>query len=159
MLGPNGPIGATLLAMIGNQIREARLRKKLSQDDAAKLAGVSRKQLWKLETGRGVTLETFRRVVEVLEMPVVTLGAVQVLPREVDVTRVLDATQTAIESLQDLATLIRAAQQTQSERTSDEALSAAAAIQSQPVTGDHPTVKALQQLLDAIKQPRQQPRT
>lgn len=52
---------------IGEQIREARLQKKLSQAELSKIVGCDRTHLTKIETGRiNPTLETLERIAEAL---------------------------------------------------------------------------------------------
>ena len=140
------PFDDTIALMLGDQIREARQKKGLNQEDAARLAGVSRKQFWKLETGKGVTLETFRRVVTALEMPVVAFGSVDVLPASIDRARIVETAESAIEALRSLVAVLQAAR---ADVSSDEAL-AAAAIERAPLTADHPTVKMLHELVDSL---------
>jgi transcriptional regulator with XRE-family HTH domain len=45
------PPGATILAIMGENIKLARLRRKLSAEQVAERAGISRKLLWKIEKG------------------------------------------------------------------------------------------------------------
>lgn len=92
--------------MIGQQVSAWRRKQGLSQEAAAALAGVPRKQLWKLENDKVVTIETFRRVVTALEIPAVTFGTTEVLSRDVDLETVRAEIATAIASLQQLARLL-----------------------------------------------------
>ena len=55
-----------LQAEIGEQLRAARLRSNLSQDEIAGLAGISIGAVKNLESGRGATVKTLVRVVRVL---------------------------------------------------------------------------------------------
>lgn len=138
--------------MLGDQIREARLRRGLNQEDAAKLARVSRKQFWKLETGKGVTLETFRRVVTALDVPMVSLGNVEVVPGNIDIRRVVQACETAAEALNEVVKLLRVqlpAEAKPSSEDIDRILSSAS--KPRPVlTEDHPTVRMLRQIADDL---------
>lgn len=135
--------------MVGDQVKRARLARGLTQEAAAKLAGVPRKQLWKLENDKLVTIETFRRVVTALEMPVVAFGAVDVLPGGIDTARVLETAEKALEAVRALVAVLHAARPRQADRSPDEAL-AAAAVDRPPLTPDHPTVKMLHELVDQL---------
>jgi DNA-binding XRE family transcriptional regulator len=53
---------------MGNEVREARLTAGLTQDALARLAGVQRKQVIALETGKNVTLATVERIVSKLPL-------------------------------------------------------------------------------------------
>lgn len=66
--------------MLGDTIREARIRKGLTQARLAKLAGVSRRHLAALEKGANISINILRRVAEVLELEQVPLGTVAVRP-------------------------------------------------------------------------------
>jgi transcriptional regulator with XRE-family HTH domain len=144
--------------MIGDQIRRAREARGLSQQAAAELAGVQRKQFSKLENNRGVTFETFRRVVTALEMPVVTLGNVEVLPGNVNPTRIIDIAQSTIDALRTLMQILEAARAITADKTTDEALARAAKETRPPITADDPTVRMLHALVDQIAQQKSEPR-
>lgn len=66
--------------MLGETIREARIKKGLTQARLAKLAGVSRRHLAALEKGANISINILRRVAEVLELEQVPLGNVAVKP-------------------------------------------------------------------------------
>lgn len=66
--------------MLGETIREARIKKGLTQARLAKLAGVSRRHLAALEKGANISINILRRVAEVLELEQVPLGSVAVKP-------------------------------------------------------------------------------
>jgi len=54
-----------------NQIKTLRLKKKLSQVEVARSAGISQPYLCDLENNRrGAKPETYKRIAEVLEVPV-----------------------------------------------------------------------------------------
>lgn len=143
--------------MIGDQVKRARVAKGLSQEAVARLAGVQRKQLWKLESDRGVTLDTFRKVIVALEMPVVTFGDVEVLPGAVDSDRVLDAVETTIDALRNLAQILRAVRSIRADTATDEALARAAAVTLPPITAEDPTVRMLHALVDEIARGNRDP--
>jgi transcriptional regulator with XRE-family HTH domain len=60
--------------MLGNTVREARIRKGLTQARLAKLAGVSRRHLAALEKGANVSVNILQRVAAVLELTEITIG-------------------------------------------------------------------------------------
>lgn len=136
--------------MVGDQIRRARVARGLSQEAAAKLSGVPRKQLSKLENDRGITFETFRRVVTALQIPVVTLGEVEVLSTNVNSTRILDVAQQTVEALRNLMQVLQAAKAITADTSTDEALARAAEKPPEPIAADHPSVRMLHALVDEI---------
>lgn len=60
--------------MLGDTVREARIRKNLTQAKLAKLAGVSRRHLAALEKGANVSVNILQRVAAVLELTEIQLG-------------------------------------------------------------------------------------
>jgi transcriptional regulator with XRE-family HTH domain len=60
--------------MLGNTVREARIRKGFTQARLAKLAGVSRRHLAALEKGANVSVNILQRVATVLELTEIPLG-------------------------------------------------------------------------------------
>ena len=60
--------------MLGKTVREARIRKRLTQAKLAKLAGVSRRHLAALEKGANVSVNILQRVAAVLELTEITIG-------------------------------------------------------------------------------------
>jgi transcriptional regulator with XRE-family HTH domain len=60
--------------MLGETVREARIRKGLTQARLAKLAGVSRRHLAALEKGANVSVNILQRVATVLELTEIPLG-------------------------------------------------------------------------------------
>jgi transcriptional regulator with XRE-family HTH domain len=60
--------------MLGDTVREARIRKGLTQQRLAKLAGVSRRHLAALEKGANVSVNILQRVAQVLELTEIHLG-------------------------------------------------------------------------------------
>ena len=60
--------------MLGESVREARIRKGLTQARLAKLAGVSRRHLAALEKGANVSVNILQRVAAVLELTEIQLG-------------------------------------------------------------------------------------
>ncbi len=60
--------------MLGNTVREARIRKGLTQARLAKLADVSRRHLAALEKGANVSVNILQRVAAVLELTEITIG-------------------------------------------------------------------------------------
>jgi transcriptional regulator with XRE-family HTH domain len=60
--------------MLGNTVREARIKKGLTQARLAKLAGVSRRHLAALEKGANVSVNILQRVAAVLELTEISLG-------------------------------------------------------------------------------------
>jgi transcriptional regulator with XRE-family HTH domain len=60
--------------MLGKTVREARIRKGLTQARLAKLAGVSRRHLAALEKGANVSINILQRVASVLELTEIALG-------------------------------------------------------------------------------------
>lgn len=62
--------------MLGESIKEARIRKGLTQARLAKMAGVSRRHLAALEKGANVSVGILQRVAAVLELTEIPLGGV-----------------------------------------------------------------------------------
>lgn len=62
--------------MLGESIKEARIRKGLTQARLAKMAGVSRRHLAALEKGANVSVGILQRVAAVLELSEIQLGGV-----------------------------------------------------------------------------------
>jgi transcriptional regulator with XRE-family HTH domain len=60
--------------MLGETVREARIRKNLTQARLAKLAGVSRRHLAALEKGANVSINILQRVATVLELTEIQIG-------------------------------------------------------------------------------------
>ncbi|HUR80052.1 MAG TPA: helix-turn-helix domain-containing protein [Thermoanaerobaculia bacterium] len=60
--------------MLGETVREARIRKNLTQARLAKLAGVSRRHLAALEKGANVSVNILQRVASVLELAEIQIG-------------------------------------------------------------------------------------
>lgn len=60
--------------MLGDTVREARIRKGLTQARLAKLAGVSRRHLAALEKGANVSVNILQRVAMVLELTEIQIG-------------------------------------------------------------------------------------
>jgi transcriptional regulator with XRE-family HTH domain len=60
--------------MLGDTVREARIRKNLTQARLAKLAGVSRRHLAALEKGANVSVNILQRVAAVLELAEIQIG-------------------------------------------------------------------------------------
>jgi transcriptional regulator with XRE-family HTH domain len=60
--------------MLGETVREARIKKGLTQAKLAKLAGVSRRHLAALEKGANVSINILQRVAAVLELTQIHLG-------------------------------------------------------------------------------------
>jgi SOS-response transcriptional repressor LexA len=60
--------------MLGETVREARIRKNLTQARLAKLAGVSRRHLAALEKGANVSVSILQRVAAVLELNEIQIG-------------------------------------------------------------------------------------
>ncbi|HET7433890.1 MAG TPA: helix-turn-helix domain-containing protein [Thermoanaerobaculia bacterium] len=60
--------------MLGDTVREARIRKGLTQARLARLAGVSRRHLAALEKGANVSVNVLRKVAAVLELTEIQLG-------------------------------------------------------------------------------------
>jgi transcriptional regulator with XRE-family HTH domain len=70
--------------MLGDTVREARIRKGLTQARLAKLAGVSRRHLAALEKGANVSVSILQRVAAVLELTEIPLGDLSLRAREAD---------------------------------------------------------------------------
>ena len=60
--------------MLGDTVRDARIRKNLTQARLAKLAGVSRRHLAALEKGANVSVNILQRVAQVLDLTEIHLG-------------------------------------------------------------------------------------
>ncbi|HYI12486.1 MAG TPA: helix-turn-helix domain-containing protein [Thermoanaerobaculia bacterium] len=60
--------------MLGETIKEARIRKNLTQARLAKLAGVSRRHLAALEKGANVSINILQRVAQVLDLTAISFG-------------------------------------------------------------------------------------
>lgn len=72
--------------MLGETIKEARVRKGLTQARLAKMAGVSRRHLAALEKGANVSVSILQRVATVLELTEIQLG--QLSLRSTDIPKV-----------------------------------------------------------------------
>ena len=71
--------------MFHEQFREARVAAGLSISEVARLAGVPRKQVYELEKGSNVTVETLRRIAAVIpNLKRVTLGGMEVVVDNAD---------------------------------------------------------------------------
>ena len=84
--------------MLGDSVREARLRKNLTQARLARLAGVSRRHLAALEKGANVSINILQRVAGVLELSEIQLGGTALRPaagRGVNVPLLTDAIREA----------------------------------------------------------------
>lgn len=70
--------------MLGDTVREARIRKNLTQARLAKLAGVSRRHLAALEKGANVSVGILQRVATVLDLTEIHLGDLSLRSTEAD---------------------------------------------------------------------------
>lgn len=70
--------------MLGETVREARIRKGLTQARLAKLAGVSRRHLAALEKGANVSVNILQRVAQVLELTEIQIGDLSLRSNEAD---------------------------------------------------------------------------
>src|SRR5215211_6059022 len=68
--------------MLGEAIKEARIRKGLTQARLAKMAGVSRRHLAALEKGANVSVGILQRVATVLELAEIQLGSLSLRPAD-----------------------------------------------------------------------------
>jgi transcriptional regulator with XRE-family HTH domain len=71
-------------SMLGETVREARIRKGLTQARLAKLAGVSRRHLAALEKGANISVNILQRVAQVLELTEIQLGELSLRNGEKD---------------------------------------------------------------------------
>ena len=74
--------------MLGETIRETRIRKGLTQARLAKMAGVSRRHLAALEKGANVSVSILQRVATVLELTEISLGPLSLKSRDVPAVNV-----------------------------------------------------------------------
>lgn len=70
--------------MLGDTVREARIRKNLTQARLAKLAGVSRRHLAALEKGANVSVNILQRVAQVLELTEIQIGDLSLRAADAD---------------------------------------------------------------------------
>jgi transcriptional regulator with XRE-family HTH domain len=70
--------------MLGDTVRQARIKKNLTQARLAKLAGVSRRHLAALEKGANVSVNILQRVANVLELTEIPLGDISLRSPEND---------------------------------------------------------------------------
>ncbi|HEX6098203.1 MAG TPA: helix-turn-helix domain-containing protein [Thermoanaerobaculia bacterium] len=70
--------------MLGDTVREARIRKNLTQARLAKLAGVSRRHLAALEKGANVSVSILQRVATVLDLNEIHLGDLSLRSSDAD---------------------------------------------------------------------------
>ena len=70
--------------MVGDTIREARIKKGLTQAKLARLAGVSRRHLAALEKGANVSILVLNKVATVLELHEIQVGSVSLKSPEAD---------------------------------------------------------------------------
>ena len=68
--------------MLGQSVREARLKKGLTQARLAKMAGVSRRHLAALEKGANVSIGILQRVAAVLELKEIPIGEISLRRNE-----------------------------------------------------------------------------
>ncbi len=66
------------LLLLGETVREGRMRKNLTQARLARLAGVSRRHLGALEKGANVSVSILQRVAQVLELTDIQIGGMAV---------------------------------------------------------------------------------
>jgi transcriptional regulator with XRE-family HTH domain len=157
-MGPTVRTRAILSPVIGQQVRQARVRKKLSQEMAAQLAGVSRKLVWKVENDQPVMLEEFRRVITALEMPAISLGGVTAVTMSVDAAALRRAATDVVGRLEALIAMIAAAAPeanappvTREQPEIDvNAILAAAAVPRPVLSADDPVLRQLQDLVDQL---------
>lgn len=99
--------------MLGDAIREARIRKNLTQARLARLAGVSRRHLAALEKGANVSVNVLKKVATVLELREIELGELSLRSADADnslnVPLITDAIREArADAVRSLAILARA---------------------------------------------------
>lgn len=70
--------------MLGETVREARIRKGLTQARLAKLAGVSRRHLAALEKGANVSINILQRVASVLDLTEISIGDLSLRATDAD---------------------------------------------------------------------------
>jgi transcriptional regulator with XRE-family HTH domain len=70
--------------MLGQQVRETRIKKNLTQAKLARLAGVSRRHLAALEKGANVSVLVLKKVAGVLDLKEIQLGALSIHPGDPD---------------------------------------------------------------------------
>lgn len=70
--------------MLGQQVRETRIRKNLTQAKLARLAGVSRRHLAALEKGANVSVLVLKKVAGVLDLREIQLGTLSIHPGDPD---------------------------------------------------------------------------
>jgi transcriptional regulator with XRE-family HTH domain len=70
--------------MLGQQVRETRIRKNLTQAKLARLAGVSRRHLAALEKGANVSVLVLKKVAGVLDLKEIQLGTLSIYPGDPD---------------------------------------------------------------------------
>jgi transcriptional regulator with XRE-family HTH domain len=92
--------------MFGSQVAAWRQKLGLTQEVAAKMSGVPRKQLWKLENDKIVTIQTFSRIVTALKIPVLTFGETEIVTHDLDLANLRQVTTQAIDALETLRGLI-----------------------------------------------------
>jgi transcriptional regulator with XRE-family HTH domain len=100
--------------MLGDAVREARIRKGLTQARLARLAGVSRRHLAALEKGANVSINVLKKVATVLELHEIQLGDLSLHSGSADqpglnVPMLMDAVREArAETVRTQAILVRA---------------------------------------------------
>ena len=100
--------------MLGDAVREARIRKGLTQARLARLAGVSRRHLAALEKGANVSINVLKKVATVLELHEIQLGDLALHSGSADqpglnVPMLMDAVREArAEAVRTQAILVRA---------------------------------------------------
>lgn len=87
--------------MLGETIREARIRKGLTQARLAKMAGVSRRHLAALEKGANISVSILQRVATVLELTEIQLGGLALRPTDLPKVNVPLLTETIREARAD----------------------------------------------------------
>ena len=116
--------------MLGETVREARIRKDLTQAKLAKLAGVSRRHLAALEKGANVSVNILQRVAAVLDLTEIHLGDLSLHAGDKERTTV---------NMPLLTDTIREAR-AEAERA-QKILARAETLLSQDGSGDHPAIE------------------
>jgi transcriptional regulator with XRE-family HTH domain len=139
---------------LAEQVRDARRRKNLTQEEAARLAGVDRKHYWKLENAKGdVTVETLRRIAIALEIDTLTLGPARVVAIADPRLALMNACKTAVSALHEVMRLVH-----QPPEPSEAALAeidrilAAASGAPVPLDENHPTIRELAKVVESLRE-------
>lgn len=140
--------------MLHEQVREARIARGLSQVKLAQLAKVPRSQLRKFESGEGVHLSTFLKIIGQLpNLETLTLGPTELQLQSVDVERLRTTLTTLIEAAKGVLAVLPSA----APPAEPETASAAGAVRHQPSVTERQRAEELNAIAVALARGEKEP--